>query len=258
MLKIQAKNSLSKNSIIKGILYLIPNTLGENEPLEVIPISVKKIIESTNYYLFENEKAGRKYIKKISPSKSQSTLKVNLINKFTLDEELNSFLDPIHNGNNIGLISDAGCPGVADPGSDIIKIAHQSNIKVVPLVGPSSILLAIMSSGLNGQNFAFNGYLPIDRTDKKNKIKELEKTSHKQNQSQIFIETPYRNNKMLEDLTKTLSGDTNLCIACDITLYTEYIKTLSVNEWKKNKINIDKKPAIFIIHKDQILFFYSF
>jgi 16S rRNA (cytidine1402-2'-O)-methyltransferase len=173
-----------------------------------------------------------------------------LINKFTLAEELNSFLDPIYEGYNIGLISDAGCPGVADPGSDIIKIAHQSNIRVVPLVGPSSILLAIMSSGLNGQNFAFNGYLPIDRVDKKNKIKELEKTSQQKNQSQIFIETPYRNNKMLEDLTKTLSGDTNLCIACDITLSTEYIKTLSVNEWKKNKINIDKKPAIFIIHKD--------
>ena len=175
---------------------------------------------------------------------------MNVINKFTLDEELNSFLDPIYKGYNIGLISDAGCPGVADPGSEIIKIAHQSNIKVVPLVGPSSILLAIMSSGLNGQNFAFNGYLPIDRVDKKNKIKELEKTSHQKNQSQIFIETPYRNNKMLEDLTKTLSGDTNLCIACDITLSTEYIKTLSINEWKKNKINIDKKPAIFIIHKD--------
>jgi 16S rRNA (cytidine1402-2'-O)-methyltransferase len=173
-----------------------------------------------------------------------------LINKFTLAEELNSFLDPIYEGYNIGLISDAGCPGVADPGSDIIKIAHQSNIRVVPLVGPSSILLAIMSSGLNGQNFAFNGYLPIDRVDKKNKIKELEKTSQQKNQSQIFIETPYRNNKMLEDLTKTLSGDTKLCIACDITLSTEYIKTLSVNEWKKNKINIDKKPAIFIIHKD--------
>lgn len=165
-------------------------------------------------------------------------------------EELNSFLDPIYEGYNIGLISDAGCPGVADPGSDIIKIAHQSDIRVVPLVGPSSILLAIMSSGLNGQNFAFNGYLPIDRADKKNKIKELEKTSQQKNQSQIFIETPYRNNKMLEDLTKTLSGDTKLCIACDITLSTEYIKTLSVNEWKKNKINIDKKPAIFIIHKD--------
>jgi len=199
--------------------------------------------------LFENEKAGRKFIKKITPTKAQNSIKVNLINKFTLKEELNSFLKPIFDGYNIGLISDAGCPGVADPGSDIIKIAHQSNIKVVPLVGPSSIILAIMSSGLNGQNFAFNGYLPIDRDDKKTKIKELERLSLQKNQSQIFIETPYRNNKMFEDLLKNLSDSTNLCIACDLTLKNEFIRTLSVNEWGKNKINIDKKPAIFIIHK---------
>ena len=199
--------------------------------------------------MFENEKAGRKFIKKITPTKSQDSLKLNLINKFTLKEELNSFLKPIFNGFNIGLISDAGCPGVADPGSDIIKIAHQSNIKVVPLVGPSSILLAIMSSGLNGQNFAFNGYLPIDKEDKKSKIKELERLSFQKNQSQIFIETPYRNNKMFEDLLKNLSDSTNLCIACDLTLKNEFVRTLSVNEWGKNKINIDKKPAIFIIHK---------
>ncbi len=199
--------------------------------------------------MFENEKAGRKFIKKITPTKAQNSIKVNLINKFTLKEELNSFLKPIFDGYNIGLISDAGCPGVADPGSDIIKIAHQSNIKVVPLVGPSSILLAIMSSGLNGQNFAFNGYLPIDRDDKKTKIKELERLSLQKNQSQIFIETPYRNNKMFEDLLKNLSDSTNLCIACDLTLKNEFIRTLSVNEWGKNKINIDKRPAIFIIHK---------
>ena len=214
-----------------------------------MPFSIKKIIETTDYFLFENEKAGRKFIKKITPTKSQDSLKLNLINKFTLKEELNSFLKPIFNGFNIGLISDAGCPGVADPGSDIIKIAHQSNIKVVPLVGPSSILLAIMSSGLNGQNFAFNGYLPIDKDDKKSKIKELERLSFQKNQSQIFIETPYRNNKMFEDLLKNLSDSTNLCIACDLTLKNEFVRTLSVNEWGKNKINIDKKPAIFIIHK---------
>jgi len=199
--------------------------------------------------LFENEKAGRKFIKKITPLKAQDSLKLNLINKFTLKEELNSFLKPIYDGFNIGLISDAGCPGVADPGSDIIKIAHELNIKVVPLVGPSSILLAIMSSGLNGQNFAFNGYLPIDKDDKKSKIKELERLSFQKNQSQIFIETPYRNNKMFEDLIKNLSDSTNLCIACNLTLKNEFVRTLSINEWGKNKINIDKKPAIFIIHK---------
>ena len=199
--------------------------------------------------MLENEKAGRKFIKKITPAKVQDSLKLNLINKFTLKEELNSFLKPIYDGFNIGLISDAGCPGVADPGSDIIKIAHELNIKVVPLVGPSSILLAIMSSGLNGQNFAFNGYLPIDKDDKKSKIKELERLSFQKNQSQIFIETPYRNNKMFEDLLKNLSDSTNLCIACDLTLKNEFVRTLSINEWGKNKINIDKKPAIFIIHK---------
>ena len=199
--------------------------------------------------MLENEKAGRKFIKKITPAKAQDSLKLNLINKFTLKEELNSFLKPIYDGFNIGLISDAGCPGVADPGSDIIKIAHELNIKVVPLVGPSSILLAIMSSGLNGQNFAFNGYLPIDKEDKKSKIKELERLSFQKNQSQMFIETPYRNNKMFEDLLKNLSNSTNLCIACDLTLKNEFIRTLSINEWGKNKINIDKKPAIFIIHK---------
>jgi len=214
-----------------------------------LPISIKKIIETTNYFLFENEKAGRKFIKKITPLKAQESLKLNLINKFTLKEELNSFLKPIYDGFNIGLISDAGCPGVADPGSDIIKIAHELNIKVVPLVGPSSILLAIMSSGLNGQNFAFNGYLPIDKDDKKSKIKELERLSFQKNQSQIFIETPYRNNKMFEDLLKNLSDSTNLCIACDLTLKNEFVRTLSINEWGKNKINIDKNPAIFIIHK---------
>jgi 16S rRNA (cytidine1402-2'-O)-methyltransferase len=214
-----------------------------------LPISIKKIIETTNYFLFENEKAGRKFIKKITPLKAQDSLKLNLINKFTLKEELNSFLKPIYDGFNIGLISDAGCPGVADPGSDIIKIAHELNIKVVPLVGPSSILLAIMSSGLNGQNFAFNGYLPIDKDDKKSKIKELERLSFQKNQSQIFIETPYRNNKMFEDLIKNLSDSTNLCIACNLTLKNEFVRTLSINEWGKNKINIDKKPAIFIIHK---------
>ena len=249
MWKIQGKNYPSKKTIIKGKLYLIPNTLGDNEPLEVLPISIKKIIETTDYFLFENEKAGRKFIKKITPTKAQDSIKLNLINKFTLKEELNSFLNPIFEGFNIGLISDAGCPGVADPGSDIIKIAHQSNIKVVPLVGPSSILLAIMSSGLNGQNFAFNGYLPIDKEDKKSKIKELERLSFQKNQSQMFIETPYRNNKMFEDLLKNLSNSTNLCIACDLTLKNEFIRTLSINEWGKNKINIDKKPAIFIIHK---------
>ena len=140
------------------------------------------------------------------------------LNKFTDEADLPTFLTPCLQGNDVGLLSEAGCPGVADPGAEIVKIAHQKNIKVIPLVGPSSILMAIMSSGMNGQSFTFNGYLPIDKGERKNEIKRLERLSFEQNQSQIFIETPYRNNKMLEDLSVVLENNTDVCVACDITL----------------------------------------
>ena len=152
-------------------------------------------------------------------------------------------------GKTIGLLSDAGCPGVADPGADIVKLAHQKNIKVIPLVGPSSILLAMMASGMNGQSFAFNGYLPIDKHERKSEIKRLERLSKDYNQSQSFIETPYRNNKLLEDLCNTLSSDCLICVACDITLDSEYIKTQTVLQWKKNSVDLHKRPTLFIIHK---------
>ena len=158
-------------------------------------------------------------------------------------------IKPCLQGINIGLMSEAGCPGVADPGAVIVKIAHERGIQVVPLVGPSSILLALMGSGMNGQSFAFNGYLPIDKSEKKSALKSLEKLSYDKNQSQLFIETPYRNNKLLEDLLQTLQGNTLLCIACDITLPTEYIKTLRVADWKKTKVDLHNRPCIFIIHK---------
>lgn len=158
-------------------------------------------------------------------------------------------IKPCLQGINVGLMSEAGCPGVADPGAVIVKIAHERGIQVVPLVGPSSILLALMASGMNGQSFAFNGYLPIDKSEKKSALKNLEKLSHDKNQSQLFIETPYRNNKLLEDLLQTLQNNTLLCIACDITLPTEYIKTLRVADWKKTKIDLHNRPCIFIIHK---------
>jgi len=142
------------------------------------------------------------------------------------------------------------CPGIADPGAEIVKIAHQKNIRVIPMVGPSSILLALMSSGMNGQSFTFNGYLPIDKGERKAKLKQLERLSFEQNQSQIFIETPYRNNKMLEDICSALQNQTRLCVACDITLPTEYIKTKTVDEWKRTTVDLHKRPAIFIIQKD--------
>jgi len=234
----------------KGKLYLIPTTLGNNAPLEVLPISVKKIIEQVNTYIVENEKAARRFIKKINAGKSQSSLVMFHLNKFTDPRDFSSFLNPCDMGNNVGLLSEAGCPGIADPGAEIVNIAHQKDIKVVPLVGPSSILLAIMSSGMNGQNFAFNGYLPIDKSERKNELKRLERLSFEHNQSQIFIETPYRNNKMLEDLCSVLGNNTNISVASDITLPSEFIKTRTVSDWKKNIVDLHKRPTIFIIHKN--------
>lgn len=234
----------------KGKLYLIPTRLGDNPPLEVLPISIKKIIEQIDDYIVENEKTARRFIKRISPNKSQPDLRLNTLNKYTQESELAAFLDPCNKGVSIGLLSEAGCPAIADPGSEIVSIAHQLNIKVVPIVGPSSILLALMSSGMNGQNFAFNGYLPIDKKERKQHIKILEKRSLDWNQSQIFIETPYRNNQLLKDLSDILHQNTRLCIACDLTLPTEYIKTQTASQWKSNAEDFHKRPTIFIIQRD--------
>ena len=237
-------------TIPTGKLYLIPTTLGDNSPLEVLPISVKKIIEQINTYIVENEKTARRFIKKINPGKSQSALNIFHLNKFTDPSDLPKFLEPCLHGINVGILSEAGCPGVADPGADIVKVAHERNIRVIPLVGPSSILLALMASGMNGQSFAFNGYLPIDKAERKKKIKLLERLSFEKDQSQIFIETPYRNNNMLEDLSTVLENQTQVCVACDITLPTEFIKTQSAMYWKKNIVDLHKRPTIFIIYKN--------
>ena len=231
----------------KGRLFLIPVTLGEISPLEVLPLSVKKVVEMVDHYIVENEKTARKFIKSICPAKAQPSLHFSTINKFTETSELPAFLQACLEGKNMGLMSEAGVPGIADPGADVIAIAHEKGIRVQPLVGPSSILMAMMSSGLNGQNFAFNGYLPIDKQERRKKIKELESSSIKNQQSQSFIETPYRNNKMLEELLLSLSGNTKVCIACDISLPTEFIKTLTADLWKKQIPELHKRPAIFII-----------
>ncbi len=233
-----------------GKLYLIPTRLGDNPPLEVLPLSIKKTIELVNDYIVENEKTARRFIKRISANKSQSSLKLLVLNKYTEADELNHFLDGCKAGKNMGLLSEAGCPGVADPGADIVKLAHQHDIRVVPLVGPSSILLALMSSGMNGQSFAFNGYIPIDKAERKTALKRMERISFEQNQTQLFIETPYRNDKILEDICRNLNDLTRVCVACDITLPTEYIKTQTVKEWKHTKVDLHKRPAIFVIHKD--------
>ncbi len=234
---------------MKGNLYLIPTTLGETEPFEVLPLSVKKVIEQIDFYIVENEKTSRRFIKKISPSKSQPSLTIMKLDKYADELETQTYLDVCEEGISVGLLSEAGVPAVADPGATIVKLAHEKNIKVIPLVGPSSILMALMASGMNGQNFAFNGYLPIDSSERKKAIKDLERLSKDKNQSQIFIETPYRNEKMFSDLKSVLTPSTQLCIAVNISLQDEYIKTYTVADWKKTSPDLHKKPAIFIIQK---------
>ncbi len=231
-------------------LYLIPCTLGENAPMEVLPLTVRKIIEPLTHFIVENEKEARRFIKRISPKKKQNELVLYPLNKFTDPMELQNFLDPLEKGQSMGLLSDAGCPGVADPGAVMVKRAHSKGFNVRPLVGPSSLLLALMASGMNGQAFAFNGYLPIDKQERLRKIKALEKRSGEYDQTQLFIETPYRNEPFLTDLIKTLSPNTLLCVACDLTLPTEWIKTAAVKEWKNIEVKLHKRPAIFLFHKE--------
>ena len=236
-----------------GKLYLIPVTLDTSDsitdPMDVLPQTVKRAVALIDDYIVENEKTARKFIKSIQPEKVQATLRLSALNKRTELSEHSKMIQPCLEGKNVGLMSEAGCPGVADPGAAIVKMAHEKGIQVVPLVGPSSILLAMMGSGMNGQSFAFNGYLPIEKGEKKTALKSFETLSQQKNQSQLFIETPYRNNKLLEDLLQALQPSTHLCIAADITLPTEYIKTLRVQDWKKTKIDLHNRPTIFIIHK---------
>lgn len=234
----------------KGNLYLIPVTLGDSNPADVLPQTVYRSIELLSVFVVENSKDARKFIKAVNPEKKQSELVLFELNKHTDTKEISSFIQPMLEGKDMGLMSDAGCPGVADPGAVVVKMAHEKGIKVIPLVGPSSILMSMMASGMNGQSFTFNGYLPIDKSEKKNALKNLEKWSFERNQSQLFIETPYRNNQIVEDMLQILNPQTRLCIACDISLPTEFIQTKSIALWKKSKPDLHKRPCIFIIHKD--------
>lgn len=238
-----------------GKLYLIPCTLSNPgeialDPNDVLPQTIKRCIALIDDFIVENEKTARRFIKSILPEKPQPSLKLSVLNKHTATQDHKMMLAPLLEGKHVGIISEAGCPGVADPGAVIVRLAHEKGIQVVPLVGPSSILLALMSSGLNGQSFAFNGYLPIDKTEKKVALRNLEKWSFEKNQAQLVMETPYRNTKFLEDLLQVLHPQTHLCIACDITLPTEFIKTKTIQEWKKNKVDLQNRPCIFIIQKN--------
>jgi len=230
-------------------LYMIPVTLGECNLDTVIPSAQHNIIMSLSYFIVENIRTARRFLKKTDHSIDINKLHFFELNQHTNVKEIGSFLKPISEGNSIGLMSEAGCPGVADPGSEIVRIAHRRGIKVIPMVGPSSIILALMASGMNGQNFAFNGYLPAKKDEKSKKIDQLENRISTEDQSQIFIEAPYRNIQLLSDLLIYARKQTRLCIACDITLPTEFIRTKTIAEWKNSMPDIQKRPTIFILGK---------
>ena len=233
----------------QGKLYLIPTPLGENA-LATIPQYVIDQIHSLDIFIAEKAKTARRFIKTTQPSKPIQDLQFFELNKHTPPEAIPCYLNPISKGHSIGLLSEAGCPGIADPGAVIVEMAHDKNIEVVPLVGPSSLLLALMASGMNGQQFCFQGYLSVKTPELIKDLKRLEQLAQRFDQSQLFIETPYRNRKLIEQAFISLSANTKLCIAADLTLPTQYVKTLQIKDWKKETLpDLHKRPAVFIIGK---------
>ena len=230
-------------------LYLIPTTLGETALDTILPAQNDQIVISLKYLIVENIRTARRFLKKVNREINIDELTFFELNQHTSPEEISTFLKPMSEGKDTGVISEAGCPAVADPGADVVAIAQQRNYAVKPLVGPSSILLSLMASGFNGQSFAFLGYLPISQLDRVKALKKMESHIYSENQTQIFIETPYRNMKMLEDILSTCQLTTKLCIAADITLETEFIRTKTIKEWKALKPDLNKRPCIFLIYK---------
>lgn len=230
-----------------AILYMIPTTLGETTVDRVIPAEVLKVVSRLRHFVVEDTRTARRHLKKMVPEIVIDDLEFMELNEHSRKIGLESLLQPILNGLDLGLLSDAGCPGVADPGADLVKIAHEKGIRVVPFVGPSSILLSLMASGMNGQNFTFLGYLPVKPAERSNAIRELERNSAREKQTQIFIEAPYRNARLLEDLLSVCHPLTRLCVAADLTTEDEFVVTRTIAEWKKAIPDINKRPAIFLI-----------
>lgn len=232
------------------MLFLIPAYLSEESPIDYFAPSIKEYILKTDYFFVENKKTARKVIKFFAPEKKQSDLKLFLLDKYSESNDLKEAQKLMKSGQDFGLLSEAGLPCIADPGNVMVKWCHENNIKVIPINGPSSIILALISSGFNGQEFTFHGYLPIDKEQKKKQILFLEHQVQKSGYSQIFMETPYRNNQLLEDLIKFLNPNTKLCIAANINHPTEeFIKTLKISDWKNKKPELHKIPAVFVLGK---------
>ena len=230
----------------RGTLFLIPTVIAEGTHETVIPLSVKNALQNIHHFLAEDVRTARRYLSSLKVYDSIEQLDFKILNKETAEKELSVMFAPVVEGKNLGVLSESGCPGIADPGAMAVQYAHKNGIRVVPLVGPSSILMALMASGLNGQQFAFHGYLPISVQDSAKSIKELEKESRTKNQTQIFIETPYRNNQLTTTLLKALNPETLLCIALDVSGANERIQTLSVKQWKTQTIQWPKTPAVFL------------
>ena len=232
------------------MLFLLPAYLSEDSPVEFFAPAIREFIEKTDYFFVENEKTARKVIKFFCPEKKQADLKLFLLDKYSENEDLKEAQKLMKAGQDFGLLSEAGLPCIADPGNIIVKWCHEQDIKVIPVNGPSSIILALISSGFNGQMFTFHGYLPIDKEQKKKQIQNLEAQAQKTGYSQIFMETPYRNNQLMEDLSKVLPPKTKLCVAANINHPTEeFIKTKTIADWKKNLPNLHKIPAVFVLGK---------
>lgn len=231
-----------------GTLYLIPTPLGDSALNSILPPAVRDIAAQLDTFIVEHPKTARAFLKQIATHTPLQQLNLLVLDEHTPTSELQALLEPLRAGKNVGLISEAGCPAVADPGSNLVRLAHQQGFRVIPLVGPSSILLSLMASGLSGQRFTFHGYLPVDKTERKNKLLALELAAGTHDETQIFIETPYRNRQMLEAITSTCNDATALCVATDVTLATEMIVTKTVAEWKNKLPDIDKRPTVFLLH----------
>lgn len=230
-------------------LYLIPVTLGDTAIETVLPPYNKEIIQNLRHFIVEDVRTARRFLKKVDRDIDIDALTFYTLNKHTSPEDISGYLEPLIAGHSMGIISEAGCPAIADPGADVVAIAQRKDLKVVPLVGPSSILLAIMGSGFNGQSFAFHGYLPIESGERSKKLKTLEQRVYSENQTQLFIETPYRNNKMVDDILQSCRPQTKLCIAANLTCEGEFIKTRTIKEWQKKTPDLSKIPCIFLLFR---------
>ncbi|HEU4718840.1 MAG TPA: SAM-dependent methyltransferase [Bacteroidia bacterium] len=234
----------------KGNLFLLPVTLDDaTEPSSVLAGDALKAAHELKLFLAENEKSARHFLKKAGTKWPLPEIKLFSMGKHGDESDIDLFIREIENGNDGGIISEAGCPAIADPGSVAVKKAHEKNIRVVPLTGPSSILLALMSSGFSGQRFRFHGYLPIDKNEKARALKSIERAVAEKDETQIFIETPFRNNQLMDDLLRVLDASTMLCVACDLTSAREFVRTKRVSEWKKQKPDLHKRPAVFLVGK---------